>query len=64
MMYLPFILVALLKVKQPEIDIVDSIDDSKIVYIIVNNTCKIAVDKVELKDYDKVVNTVMAKCGF
>lgn len=62
-MYLPLILAALLEVRQPQIDIIDSRDDNKISYIIVNNTCKVAVNKVELKDYDTVIDKVLKHCG-
>jgi hypothetical protein len=64
MMYLPFILTALLETQTPTIDIVDSRDDNKITYIILNNTCKVAVNKADLKDYDRIVESVFRRCGF
>ena len=58
------LLVALLQPKlEPTIDFIDSRDDKEITYIIVNNTCKIKVKKADLKNYDKVIDIIMEKCG-
>ena len=49
---------------QPTISFVDSRDDNKITYVIVNETCKVKILKSELKDYDSIVNKVFKKCGY
>lgn len=64
MMY-PLILAALIQypVLGPTIDFVDSRDDSKMTYIIVNDTCKVKIKKSDLNDYDAIIDIVMKKCG-
>ncbi len=43
------------------VDIVDSRDNPRITFIIINN-CRVAVDKAELRDYDRVVKKVEEIC--
>lgn len=61
----PFILTALLNTpySPPVVEIYDSRDDKNITYVVVNSTCKVKIKKSELKDYDKIINVVMKKCG-
>ena len=44
------------------VEIVDSKDDPKYVYVTVNK-CKIKIDKRLLKDEDKLVDKIMKICG-
>ncbi len=47
---------------KPTVDFIDSRDDASITYVIIDQTCKVAVKKKELKDYDKVITKVMKAC--
>lgn len=50
----------------PTVEFMDSRDDSRKTYVIItheNKTCKVLVNKTELKDYDKIIAVVMEKCG-
>ena len=64
-MMLPFALLTAMNMAAlpPRIDIIDSRDNPKVTYIIVNETCKVRVNKAELKDYDRIIAVVMEKCG-
>lgn len=61
-MRISFILMAMLQVPPPVISIVDSKDDSKTSFVMIDN-CKVAVKKTELKDFDAVVEKVSRICG-
>jgi len=56
-------LLAALSVPPLTIDVIDSRDDNRFVFVIVNDKCKIEISKQELKDYDLVVQKVMQTCG-
>lgn len=43
------------------VEIIDSRDDSSLVYIIVNN-CKVSVKKVKIKDFCYVLKIIGDKC--
>lgn len=62
-MILSSALLAIAAILPPNIDVIDSRDDSKATYFIVNDTCKVKINKAELKDYDKVVTKVLDVCG-
>ncbi len=49
---------------QPTVSFIDSRDDSKITYVIVNDSCKVKIKKTELRDYDSVVEKVFKACGY
>lgn len=57
-------LLTALTILKPTIDFIDSKDDSKVAYIIIDDNCKVKINKSELKDYDKLVRRVLAKCGY
>jgi len=62
-MILTAALLALNTAQPINVDIVDSRDDSRFVFVIVNKKCKLEVSKQQLKDYDLVVQKVMDLCG-
>ncbi len=62
-MILSGILLATMSLPQVSVDIIDSRDDNRFVFVIVNQKCKIEIGKQELKDYDLVVRKVMNLCG-
>jgi len=57
------VLLALNTVTPIDIDIIDSRDDSRFVFVIVNKKCKLEISKQQLKDYDFVVKKVVDLCG-
>lgn len=60
----PFIVAALIQSPSlPDIEFMDSRDDSRITYVIVNKTCKVKINKAELRDYDGIIERVLKKCG-
>lgn len=47
------------------VEFIDSRDDNKATYAIVkhdNKTCKVRLDKSELRDYDKAIAIIMEMC--
>lgn len=62
-MRLSAVLLALTMHAPIDVDIIDSRDDSRFVFIVVNKKCRLEVSKQQLKDYDLVVQKVMDLCG-
>lgn len=62
-MILTAVLLALNTITPIDIDIIDSRDDSRFVFVIVNKKCKLEISKQQLKDYDFVVKKVVDLCG-
>jgi hypothetical protein len=62
---IPMILIALMNAPyNTTVDIVDSRDDSTSAYIVVNDTCKVKIKKIELKDFDTLTKKVEKQCGY
>lgn len=67
-MIISYVLIAAINAAalSPTVEFMDSRDDSSKTYVIVrhdNKTCKVLINKTELKDYDKIITVVMEKCG-
>jgi hypothetical protein len=61
---MPLILAALFNMTpEPSIDFIDSQDDPKVTYLIINKTCKVPLFKTELRDWDEVVRKAERICG-
>lgn len=61
---MPLILAALFNITpQPSIDFIDSQDDPKVTYLIINKTCKVTLFKAELRDWDSVVRKAEKQCN-
>lgn len=61
---MPLILAALFNVTpQPTIDFLDVQGRPNMKYLIINNTCKVVLNKEELKDWDEVVRKAEKQCG-
>ncbi len=60
-MILSALLLALAAPPDLTVDIVDSRDNPRITFVIIGY-CKVAVDKAELRDYDRVVKKVEEIC--
>jgi len=45
------------------IEFMDSRDDNKKTWIIIDGRCKVLIDKVELRNTEKIVDEVIKKCS-
>lgn len=61
-MLLSLTVLTILQSTPPEISIIDSRDDAKSSYVIVNN-CKVKIKKTELNDFDALLEKVNKACN-
>ncbi len=68
MIFISWALIAVLNAAAmpPTVEFIDSNDNPKKTYLVINHdnkTCKLLINKSELKDYDKILAVAMEKCG-